>query len=85
MFLNKVETAWSEGEPVFFSIFKCQNRIIAVVFHVEICQADIFILGFLKLLFPICFLCMLRQQNCVSVTYKELTGFQEYLSPQKCV
>ena len=28
---------------------------ISFVFHVKICYADVFILGFLKFLFPVCF------------------------------
>jgi hypothetical protein len=54
---------------------KSQNRKTSLVFHVKICQADVFILKFLKFLFPICSFCRFWLFNIV--VYQLLTNNQQ--------
>ena len=42
---------------------------ISFVFRVKICYADVFILGFLKFLFPVCFFWLFLLFGCIDYQY----------------
>ena len=50
---------------------------ISFVFRVKICYADVFILGFLKFLFPVCSFCF--DLLFVGVDYQRITFNQQIL------
>ena len=64
-------TKFDNSYLIIHAIPKCQNRKIAAAFHVKTYWADIFILGFLKFLLLICFLCLFCPRSYI--VYQLLT------------